>query len=534
MIPFDGSGAFHPVAEGGELRRLAVRGAAATVMAAAAGLAAQLMSTLILARLLLPSDFGVVAMVTTFSMLLMSFGQNGFEELIIQRRELNRSQASNLFWITCGIGFALAIAFAAAGSLLARFYGAPEVRWITFGISPTIFIAATSVVHIALLKRALRFTAVSLNEVVRIVVQTVIAVLLAVAGWGYWALVGGIVASTLSMTAAAWCLCRWIPSLPQRGHGTRGMLSFAVSVYGRFSANYFARNFDNLLIGWQFNATALGFYKKAYDLFALSATQLTSPVANVALAALSPLTQDRIGFKRSLAKTLGIVAFVSMAVGADLTLIGKDVVRLVLGTKWAESGRLFELFGPGIGIMVLYSTVGWIHLSIGRPERWLRWTVVETVITVLLFIVALPWGPAGIALAWTVSYWTLVIPAFWYAGQPIECGLSYFIGFVWRYIVAAAAAVFVCAAIVRRVPILAIAASAAEAFEHAVFKSLLFVVLYLCAVILLHRGVEPLVRVVRLLREMLPAHGLAKRRPGFAATTAGLQASGPRASANEP
>ena len=204
--------------------------------------------------------------------------------------------------------------------------------------------------------------------------------------------------------------------------GTRALVSFAASVYGRFSANYFARNVDNLLVGWKFNAAALGFYKKAYDLFALSASQLTGPLHNVALTALSRLNQDPARFKRYLANSLGIVAFVGMAVGADLTLVGKDVVRLVLGPKWSESGRIFELFGPGIGVMLLYSTIGWIHLSIGKPGRWLRWTLVESAATALLFVLALPWGPAGIAAAWSVSYWILLLPAFWYAGRPIGFG----------------------------------------------------------------------------------------------------------------
>src|ERR1051325_9925956 len=101
MIPFDDSGSFHPIAEGGEIRRLAVRGAVATVFAAALGLAAQVISTVILARLLTPEDFGVVTMVTTVSLLLMSFGTNGFDEVVIQRRELSCYQASNLFWINC-------------------------------------------------------------------------------------------------------------------------------------------------------------------------------------------------------------------------------------------------------------------------------------------------------------------------------------------------------------------------------------------------------------------------------------------------
>src|SRR5690349_14714375 len=136
MIPFDDSGTFRPVTEASELRRHAVRGAAATISAAVLGQGGQVVSTVILARLLTPADFGVVAMVTTFSLLLMSFGINGFEEAVIQRPEINRFQASNLFWINCGIGLILAVGFAASGSLLARFYHNPLVTRVAIGVSP--------------------------------------------------------------------------------------------------------------------------------------------------------------------------------------------------------------------------------------------------------------------------------------------------------------------------------------------------------------------------------------------------------------
>ena len=212
------------LAEGSELRRLAVRGAAATVSASALSLAAQVVSTVILARLLTPADFGVVTMVTTFSLLLSSFGLNGFTEAVIQFEEMDHYTASNLFWLNSGAGLVLAIAFVAAGSLLARFYRNPLVANAAMGLSVGIFIAATSVIHLALLKRAMRFAATSTNDLVGRVVNTAVPILLASRGWGYWALVAGIVAQQLSVTIGAWWLCRWIPSLPRRTGKTGAML----------------------------------------------------------------------------------------------------------------------------------------------------------------------------------------------------------------------------------------------------------------------------------------------------------------------
>src|SRR5437879_8366783 len=198
MIPFDASGAFHPVAEASELRRLAVRGAAATLSAAALSLALRVVPTVVLARLLTPADFGLVAMVTTFSLLLMSFGTSGFSEAVIQPEEMNRFQASNLFWITCAIGLILTIGFAASAPLLARLFRNPLVARVAVATSVAIFISASGTIHSALLRRAMRFIAVSINDVVALAIYTAVATLLALRGWGYWALVAAIVAQALS------------------------------------------------------------------------------------------------------------------------------------------------------------------------------------------------------------------------------------------------------------------------------------------------------------------------------------------------
>lgn len=507
MIPFDASGAFHPGDGRTELRRLAVRGAAASVTASGLGLAAQLVSTVILARLLTPADFGVVTMVTTFSLFAANFGLNGFTEPVIQFEEIDHFTASNLFWLNSGIGLILAIAFGAVGSLLVRLYANPLVANVAFGLSVGVFITALSVIHLALLKRAMCFGETSTNDVVGRVVNTAVSILLALKGWGYWALVAGIVAQQLSVTVGAWWLCRWIPSLPRRTGKTGAMVRFAVKVYAQFGLSYSTVNIDNLLVGWRFNAVTLGCYKKAFDLFALTASQLTAPLNNVALAALSRLNQDHARFRRYLTNSLGMVAFAGMAMSADLTLVGKDVVRLVLGPKWSESARIFELFGPGIGVMLLCSTVGWIHLSIGKPGRWLRWSLFQLVATASLFLLALRWGPEGVAAAWSISFWTLLIPGFWYAGRPIGFGVSALIATIWRYLFAALVAGLATAAFIRGTSFWETHSRTGAALGAIAIVSILFLALYLGAVIVFHQGLAPLRQLASLLRELTPTRG---------------------------
>ena len=281
-------------------------------------------------------------------------------------------------------------------------------------------------------------------------------------------------------------------------------MKFATSVYSHYAFNYATRNTDNLLVGWRFGAPALGFYKRAYDLFVLPESQLIAPISAVVVTTLSRLSDDRAQYQRYFLSGISVLAFVGMGIGIDITLVGNDVIRFLLGPGWEETGRIFSLFGPGIGVMLLYSTHGWIHLSSGQPGRWFRWGIIEFLCTVGLFVVALPWGPEGIAFAWTFSYFILLLPAFWYAGSPIELHVGSVFAAVWKFFVASAAAGCVTATLLRFIPPMADSPATLAALVKLIMVSMLFFALYLVAVIVLYWGVGPVHQTLRLIRDVLP------------------------------
>jgi PST family polysaccharide transporter len=465
----------------------------------------QLVGTFILARLLTPSDFGVVTMVTTFSLLLVGFGLNGFTEAVLQVEEINHFLASNLFWINLGAGLCLATGFALSGSLLARFYGDLRIVRICIGLSFGIFISSTSVLHMALLKRAHQFSAASAADVAGRVASVVFSIFVGWSGWGYWALVAAAIVQPLVVSFSAYWACRWIPALPRRVPGTGRVVRYALHVYGRYCFNYTTRNTDNLLVGWRFGTAALGLYKKAYDLFLLPATQLVAPVTGVAIASLSRLNHDWDEYKKTFLEGLGVLAFVGMGTGACLTVGGADIMRLLLGPGWEVSGEIFALFGPGIGIMVIYGASGLIHLSVGTADRWFRWGLIEFGFTILLFFLALPLGPRGLAMAWTASFWLLVIPAFWYAGRPIEFKVSSIISVTWRYVLASFIAAFATSGVVGQVKTLVSGVGARGAAYRLMADSVIFCLCYLGLIIILHGGTAPLRRVCTMLRRAIPS-----------------------------
>jgi PST family polysaccharide transporter len=291
------------------------------------------------------------------------------------------------------------------------------------------------------------------------------------------------------------------------------MARFAIHVYGRFSFNYFGRNADNLLVGWRLGTQPLGFYKKAYDLFALSANQLTAPLTNVAVSALSRFRPGSTEYKQSILRALAITAFVGMGLGADLTLIGRDVIRVLLGPAWAPAARIFIFFGPGIGMMLVYQTHGWIHLSIGKPERWFRWGILEFAVTGVLLLLGLHWGPDGVAAAWTVSFWLLAIPALCYALRPIHVGLAPIVATFWKYVLASLLAGSTSALLVRSFPTFLSAPSGATALGRIVVISSVFLLFYLVSVVCLYRSYSPLREFARFLLGIVGTEASNQQQP---------------------
>ncbi len=504
MKPFNADGDFLPMGGQDGLRRRAVRSAGITVSSQALIFILQLGGTFVLARILTPKDFGLVTIVTTFSLLLAGFGLNGFTEAVIQRDKIDHRLASNLFWINLAVGALLSGGLACSGLLLVRIFGDPRLDRVTIGMSFSVLLGSASVLHLALLKRAMQFAIPSAADIAGRFVSVALSIVLACSGWSYWALVAGAIAQPTVASAIAYWNCRWLPSFPARAAGTAEVVRFALHVYGRYIFSYATRNTDNLLVGLRFGSDALGFYKKAYDMFLLPTSQLIVPVSGVAISTLSKLTKDLAEYRLVFLKALTMLAFAGMGIGACLTIVGSDLMRVLLGPGWALSGKVFTYFGPGVGIMLVYNANGLIHLSIGSAKRWFRWGLIEFVVTVTFFILSLRWGPVGLAVAWTASFWVLAVPAFWYAGRPVGLTVASVAAVVWRYIVASVIAALGTEALAPHIPAFGVPLTSMVAAWHVVAYSFLFAIFYLLAVVVMHGGTTPVRQLVATILKAMP------------------------------
>lgn len=406
----------------GDLKNRSVRGGAITVFAQATKFGIHMVSTVVLARLLAPSDFGLIAMVLAIIGFVAMFKDAGLSMATVQRAEVNHAQVSTLFWINVALSVLVMAVVMAMAPLIVWFYGEPKLLWITVALSFTFIVSGLTVQHQALLKRQMRFKDLAAIEVVSMAIGVAVAITMAGVGFGFWALVGLPAGTIVANCAMVWMLCRWRPGPPVRGCGVGSMLRFGWNLTAFSFVNHFSRNMDNILIGWWWGAGPLGLYSKAYALLKMPVAQINAPVSSVVIPALSRLQDEPARYRRYYIRAIGLVATVGMPICAFAFAAAEPLVPLVLGQQWAEMVPIFRALAPAALAGTLNIANGWVFVSLGRADRQLRWGLVMAVVTVSAFVAGLPWGPMGVAVAYSAVFVASRWPGFVYCfrGTPIR------------------------------------------------------------------------------------------------------------------
>ena len=428
-----------------DLKGRSVRGGAVTMAAQGVIFPLRIGSTVVLARLLTPQDFGLIAMVTVITGFVMMFKDMGLSMATVQRDEVNHAQISTLFWINVGLSLCVMVVIAALAPVIAWFYGEPRLTWITLALASAFVFSGFTVQHQALLRRQMRFGTLALIQIISMVVGIITAIIAASYGAGYWALVLMQLATAITIAIGVWVGCDWRPGLPVRRSGIRKMLAFGGNLTGFNFMNYFARNMDNVLIGRFWGPSQLGLYSKAYGLLLLPVQQITGPIMAVATPSLSRLQNDAERYRKYYLKAISLIAFVTMPSVMFLIIMSDEIIGLVLGQQWIGASRIFAILGISALFQPVLSTVGCLFISTGRTDRMFKWGIFSSLCIVVSFIVGLPFGAIGVATAYTICILLLAVPALWYATKTTPITLLSIFRILWH---PALATLGVCAALI--------------------------------------------------------------------------------------
>lgn len=393
-----------------DLRERVLRGGFFKVCAQGANFLVRIVSVMVLARLLSPRDFGIMGMVTAFTGVLAILRDFGLSAATVQRKDITNEQLSTLFWLNVALGGALTLFVAALAPVVARFYDEPRLFWVTIVVSIGFLFNATGIQHSALLQRQVRFTALAAVDVIALLLSTAVGIAMAALGFGYWALVGAAVSLPLVTSACLWLTAGWIPGRPRLRIGLRSLMRFGGAVTSMNVIMYIAYNFEKVLLGRYWGAAVLGLYGRAYYLINLPTANLNTAVGDVAFSALSRLQHDPVNFRNYFLKGYSLVLTLTIPISVGIALFAPDLILILLGPKWHAAAPILRLLAPTVFSLALINPVGWLMFSLGMVDRGLKASFVFAPLIIASYVIGLPYGPKGVALAFSTVMICCAVP----------------------------------------------------------------------------------------------------------------------------
>lgn len=375
-------------------------------------------STLVVARLLTPEDYGLVGMATVYIGLITLVNEFGLGTAVITRRELSDHALAQLNSLAVMVGLAaLAVSCAAAGPL-ARFFEAPPLRWVVITMSLGFVVSAFQTVPGAILQKELRFKWLAFLEGWQAAIIGASMVLLALLGFRYWTLVLGNLLGT-AFTAAM--------VLTKRSHGFAwprpGELGEALAfsrhiLLGRL-AWYAQSNADFVVAGRVLGQAALGAYSIGWTLASVPVDKISAVVARVTPAFFSAVQTDLAAVRRYLLLLTEALALVTIPLALGVALVADDIVLLLLGEKWRAVIGPLRLLAVVASLRPLVSLLSPILNATGHSRFSMYKGVLDAVVLGTGCWLGSRWGTVGIAAAWLIAYPVLVLPVYWYTFRCI-------------------------------------------------------------------------------------------------------------------
>jgi PST family polysaccharide transporter len=369
---------------------------------------------MVLARLLVPQDFGLFAMVTTVMGFLIIFQDAGLSTATVQRQEITHAQVSNLFWVNVVVGGVTTLLLAASAPAIAWFYREPRLIGITLVLSIMFLLLSSTVQHRALLNRQMRFGVIAMIDVVSMLAGYLTGIALALWEYGYWALVFAYVVQVTIKLVLTWSISRWRPRLPSRNTQTWHLLSFGADITAGNLMLSLARGADSLLIGRFFGAAAIGLYSRGSILLMRPVQQFMLPIRAVLVPALSRIQSQHDRYRRTFLQVFEAIALVGFLLTGLFLALSYPVTLAVLGPKWEAVAVIFAGFTMAALAHPLFAASAWLFTSQGRGKDWVLTNAIMSGVTLCSFLAGLPFGPAGVAIFYSASCVLIQLPVVYY------------------------------------------------------------------------------------------------------------------------
>lgn len=395
------------------LRARAARGLGWVLGSLAGARLVNLLATLVLARLLVPEDFGVLAVPLLVLTYLESVGDLGTGAALVQRDTEREGAALISFGSALALSLPWMLGTWLGADAIAGFFGRPDVAPAIELLALSFPLKALGQTHDSLLQRELRFGRRTAAELTRAGVKALVAILLALAGFGAWSLVWGQLAGTVGWTVALWCLSTWRPwhrwreAREQAAAAWRPLFGFGAQVVIVNVLSAILHHLDKVLVGRVAGLAVLGLYTVAARLPEAAVTTLTWAVGRVAFPAFARAQADRDERRRVYLDALKLVSLAAAPAGAGLLVLAQPIVVVAFGEDWREAAAPLRWLALAAVFRALASHAGDLMKGVGRPELLRNLAVLKAFVVLPALLLGASRGSAT-AIAFALAAATLV------------------------------------------------------------------------------------------------------------------------------
>lgn len=372
-------------------------------------------TTVILANLLTPREFGLLAMITIITRFAEVITELGFGAALVQRKELSPIHLSSVFWVNLGTGVFVTGSLVAAAPLVGRFYGEAILVPLTAFIALTFLVSSAGILPRTLFTREIDFRTIAIVETLAAVLGAGVAIGMALRGFGVWALAAQEVLRAAATTVLFWVYTDWRPSFRFRWAAIQELMSFTLNLLGNRTLNYWSRQVDDLVIGRYVGSDALGSYRMAYDIMLFPLRNISRVISRVMFPSLSAI-QDQAAKVRSVyLKITAAIALLTFPLMLGLLATTRPFVLAVFGEQWLPMVPILRVLSL-VGLVQSIGTLnGNLFMSQGRTDLQFRLGIFIKSFRILAILIGLKWGVMGVTIAYGLSVWITAYPNFAYA-----------------------------------------------------------------------------------------------------------------------
>lgn len=420
------------------LHHKVINGATWRVIGRVSSQAAQFAMAVVLARLLTPDEYGLIAMATVFLAFAGSFSEFGFGVALIQRKELNDEHPNSAFWVNMGVGVLLFALFSLASPWIADFYSEPQLESIVPVLALPFLFEPLGMVQRSMLHRSMNFRSLAVVELATAASSGAIGIVLAVNGYGVWSLVVSAVLSRAINIGISWWYIKWLPRWGFSQIALRELFGFSgnFTLYGVI--DYLGKSLDRLLIGRFMGAHDVGIYNRAYAIMMAPFTQIVWVVASVLFPALSSIQEDKERVGRIFLRSISLVTFISMPALLGLIVVADPFVRVLFGAQWLEAIPILQIFCL-LGLAeIIKNMIGAVIESQGDSAGLVRYSTAQSVLNMVAISLGVVTGSLpAIALSVVLANYIVL-------GMYLN-GLRKLVGLHYRQVVNAIGGAMICA-----------------------------------------------------------------------------------------